>query len=236
MRTSTRRVRDEPTRSNSPVSSTRSSFGLQVRAARWRSRRGTACRRRPARSGPTRSVFASVNAPFTWPNSSLSNTPSDRPPALTVTSGLAGAAGHGVQRLRDGALAGAVLAGDEHVGVRRPDARDQLAAPAASPRDFGDEHAAAPSRLERRGSRPRAAGCAAAPAPSSTCVRTIASSRALSHGFWTKSRAPRRIASTATSTLPHAVITTTGSVASSALQLREQVEPFLRPTSCRARS
>ena len=36
--------------------------------------------------------------------------------------------------------------------------------------------------------------------PSSVCVRTIASSRSLSHGFWTKSRAPRRIASTATFT------------------------------------
>ena len=47
---------------------------------------------------------------------------------------------------------------------------------------------------------------------SSTCVRTIASSRALSHGFWMKSRAPRRIASTATSTLPQAVMTTIGSV------------------------
>ena len=43
-------------------------------------------------------------------------------------------------------------------------------------------------------------------------MRTIDSSRALSHGFCTKSRAPRRIASTATSTVPHAVITTTGSV------------------------
>ena len=39
----------------------------------------------------------------------------------------------GVQRPRDDPLAGAVLAGDQHVGVRRPDARDQLRAPAASP-------------------------------------------------------------------------------------------------------
>ena len=47
--------------------------------------------------------------------------------------------------------------------------------------------------------------------PSSACVRTIDSSRSFSHGFWTKSRAPRRIASTATFTDPHAVSTTTGS-------------------------
>jgi hypothetical protein len=49
---------------------------------------------------------------------------------------------------------------------------------------------------------------------SSICVRMMASSRALSQGFCTKSRAPRRMASTATSTLPHAVMTTTGSVGS----------------------
>ena len=46
--------------------------------------------------------------------------------------------------------------------------------------------------------------------------RATASTRALSHGFWMKSRAPRRIASTATSTLAHAVITTTGKVGSDA--------------------
>ena len=37
-----------------------------------------------------------------------------------------GARRHGVQRLRDQALAGAVLAGDEDVGVRRADARDDV--------------------------------------------------------------------------------------------------------------
>ena len=52
--------------------------------------------------------------------------------------------------------------------------------------------------------------------PSSTWVRTMASRRALSHGLATKSRAPRRIASTASSTLAQAVITTTGSVQSRA--------------------
>ncbi len=54
----------------------------------------------------------------------------------------------------------------------------------------------------------------------------MVSSRSLSHGFCTKSRAPRRIASTATSTLPHAVITTTGSVGSSAWMRGQQVEPL----------
>ncbi len=59
----------------------------------------------------------------------------------------------------------------------------------------------------------------------SICVRTIASRRALSHGFWMKSRAPRRIASTATSTLPQAVITTTGSVGSIAWMRDSRFSP-----------
>ena len=49
----------------------------------------------------------------------------------------------------------------------------------------------------------------------------MASSRALSQGFCTKSRAPRRMASTASSTLPQAVMTTTGSVRIDAPGLRE---------------
>ena len=49
---------------------------------------------------------------------------------------------------------------------------------------------------------------------SSTCVRTIASRRSLSHGLGTKSRAPRFIASTARSIVAHAVITTIGKVLS----------------------
>src|SRR5437667_4533349 len=51
---------------------------------------------------------------------------------------------------------------------------------------------------------------------SAICVRRIVRRRVFSHGFWMKSRAPRRMASTASSTLPHAVITTTGSVLSEA--------------------
>ena len=60
---------------------------------------------------------------------------------------------------------------------------------------------------------------------SSICVRMIDSSRALSQGFWMKSRAPRRIASTATSTLPHAVITTTGSVGSRPWMRESRLSP-----------
>ena len=59
----------------------------------------------------------------------------------------------------------------------------------------------ASSRRERRSAR-----------PNSTWVRNTESSRAFSQGFWMKSPAPRCIASTAMSTVPHAVITTTGRV------------------------
>ena len=55
----------------------------------------------------------------------------------------------------------------------------------------------------------------------------MASSRALSHGFWMKSRAPRRMASTASSMLPQAVIRTTGSVLSMARIRVQQIQAFL---------
>ena len=83
----TRRVIDDPSRSNSPVSSTRSSLFCWLRGTFAISSRNSVP---PSASSkrPTRSILASVNAPLTWPNSSLSNTPSDTPPALTVTIGF----------------------------------------------------------------------------------------------------------------------------------------------------
>ena len=45
---------------------------------------------------------------------------------LTVTSGCERAVDDGVERPGDHSFAGAVLAGDQHVGVGRADARDQL--------------------------------------------------------------------------------------------------------------
>ena len=230
-RTSTRRVREEPTRSNSPVSSTRSSFGCRPTGTFAISSRKSvppsASSKRPARS-----TFASVKAPLTWPNSSLSKTPSESPPAFTVTSGRAARGRHRVQGRGDRPLAGAVLAGDQHVRVRGPHALDQLQHRAH--RLASRRSAAAGSRRAARCSRPPAAGRGAARAPAPTCVRSVASSRALSHGFCTKSRAPRRIASTASSTLPQAVITTTGSVGSSGRQ-RARAGPAPRGRrSCRA--
>ena len=75
---------------------------------------------------------------------------------------LAGARRDRVERLRDRALAGAVLAGDEHVRVRRPDARDQLQH-RLHRRRLGDQVRPARALVaQQRGSRPRAAGCGAA--------------------------------------------------------------------------
>ena len=85
-------------------------LGLQPHAACWRSRRGTACRRRPARSSRCDRRCASVNAPRTWPNSSLSKTPSDRPPAFTATNGRVARVDAACSQRGDDLLAGAVLA------------------------------------------------------------------------------------------------------------------------------
>ncbi len=62
---------------------------------------------------------------------------------------------------------------------------------------------------------------------SSTCVRRMASRRSFSQGFWIKSRAPRRMASTARPTLPQAVITITGMLLSSATISESRSRPFL---------
>ena len=136
-----------------------------------------------------------------------------------------GAARGGVEGARDDALAGPVLPDDEDVRVGGPDALDHL------------EHRAHRRRLRDHlrlavagagsGSRPRAAARWRSARPSAIWVRSVVSRRVLSHGFWTKSRAPRRIASTARSTVPQAVMTMTGSVGSSSLDPREQVEPLL---------
>ena len=125
MRTSTRRVRDEPSRSNSPAASTRSSFACCDGGTLAISSRNSVP---PSASSnrPTRSARASVKAPRTWPNSSLSNTVSETPPALTVTIGRARARRQRVNRLRDEPFARAVLAGDQHVGVGRRRPLDEL--------------------------------------------------------------------------------------------------------------
>ncbi len=124
-RTLTCLVRDEPTRSISPVSSTRSSLAC------WRMGTLPISSRKmvplsASSKRPMRSVRASVNAPFTCPKSSLSKVPSGNAPVLTATSGMEARARQSVQSLRDDLFAGAMFAGDQYVGVRRTDAGDGL--------------------------------------------------------------------------------------------------------------
>ena len=158
-----------------------------------------------------RSVLASVNAPRTWPNNSLSKMPSGKPPVFTATSG------------RDARL-------DSAYSVRATTSFPLPCSPVISTfasegptleirRRTGciaSESAINVGRFSARSSRFSASNfCPRRNAlPSSICVRSTESSRAFSQGFWIKSRAPRRIASTASSTLPQAVITITGSVLS----------------------
>ena len=79
-----------------------------------RVRRGTRCRRRPARADPSRGLSAPVNAPFTWPKSSLSTRFGFSAATWTRQERLAAPRAVGVNRAGDQFLAGAALAGDEH--------------------------------------------------------------------------------------------------------------------------
>ena len=89
---------------------------LQPAAAGRRSRRGTACRRRPPRRARRARSTAPVNAPRTWPNSSLSSRSLGNRRAVDGRrTGLPRAA-ELVDRARDQLLAGAALARDEHGG------------------------------------------------------------------------------------------------------------------------
>src|SRR6202021_2570099 len=87
IRPSPLRVCDEPTRSSSPVSNTRSSLAcwrMGTLAISSRNSVPPLANSKP----PIRSVRASVNAPFTCPKISLSKVPSGKPPALTATSAM----------------------------------------------------------------------------------------------------------------------------------------------------
>ncbi len=207
MRTSTLRVFDEPTRSNSPDSMTRRSLACWLDGTLAISSRKSVL---PSASSkrPMRSALASVNAPRTWPNSSLSKTPSAMPPAFTVTIGRVARGDTAWSACATRLLPVpfsplmSTLASD---GPTRAitSSTGRMATDSAS---SGERPSAMSAWLASSSRRPRRIA-----RPSAVCVRTIASRRSLSHGFCTKSRAPRRMASTATSTEPQAVITTTGS-------------------------
>ena len=79
---------------------------------------------------PTRSVAAPVNAPFSWPNSSLSSRSSGSAAQFTLTNGRLRRDGSIVNRARDEFLADAALAANQHgdvaVGHAVDDHRDRL--------------------------------------------------------------------------------------------------------------
>ena len=80
---------------------------------------------RASSNAPWRAVTAPVNAPFSWPNSSLSISVPATAPQSTTTNGLSGARRQLVERARDHLLAGAGLALDEHGRVGRRDPLEQ---------------------------------------------------------------------------------------------------------------
>ena len=225
MRTLARRVRDEPTRSNSPVSSTRSSLACRPIEMLAISSRNSVP---PSASSkrPTRSVLASVKAPFTWPNSSLSNTP------FGQAAGVDGDQRRAARATRPrAATARRVPLPVPFSPVMRTLASDgPTRATMSSTGRIAADSAISVGRFvpwsrQDAGSRPRAAGCGAARGRAPPACARRPAARSLSHGFWMKSRAPRRIASTARSTVPHAVITTTGIGVSSCCSRDSSVRP-----------
>ncbi len=206
-RTSARCVRDEPTRSNSPVSSARSKRACCAGGTLPISSRNSVP---PSASSnrPERSALASVKAPFTWPNISLSNTLSGRPPALTEMKDFSARFDQSCIRRASRLLP---VPGSPVISTLASDGATCRARRTTSCIGAGLATRLPPSPARRiafssASRRPRWRACASA-----TWFRSTLSSRWLFQGFSTKSLAPRRIACTATSTVAHAVITTTGS-------------------------
>ncbi len=129
-----------------------------------------------------RSALASVKAPLTWPNSSLSNTPSPRAPALTAMNGFwarseAACSQRATTSLpvpcspvistlaSDGATRSKIR---RTCSIAREPAIRGGSSPPAARRSFSP--ASLPERRRARAS--------------SIWVRRVVSRRALSHGFW----------------------------------------------------
>ena len=133
--------------------STRSSLTCSGSGRSRRSRRGTACRRRPPRTSPSRPAVAPVNAPFSWPNSSLSSSVSGSAAQLTATNGPRRAARSLVERARDQLLAGAALAEDQHGGVASARPARRCRAASCMRGDAPDDARRADAALELRAQR-----------------------------------------------------------------------------------
>ena len=109
-----------PTRSNSRSCSTRSSLTCtDIGMSSMSSRKIVPPSANSKR--PRRSRCASVNAPFSWPNSSVSSSVSGKAPHDSATNGLSRAVAELVDRARDALLARAALPLDQHRRVGRRD-------------------------------------------------------------------------------------------------------------------
>ena len=159
-------------------------LGLRRQRSCRRSRRGRACRRRRARTGRACGAVAPVNAPRSWPNSSLSISSGGIAAQLTLTNGLSRQRAVAVDRARDQLLAGAALAGDQHArcGSARP---SRSGANSVAHRRALADHLAA--LVDRRA---QAAGPRAHIARRSSALRSVTSTRSRSSGFSMKSNAP----------------------------------------------
>ena len=92
-------------------------LGLQLAATYRRFRRGTPCRRRPARTVPACAARAPVNAPFSWPNSSLSSSSRGMRGAVDRDEGLLCARAELWMAPGDELLARAAFAQDDRRGA-----------------------------------------------------------------------------------------------------------------------
>ena len=118
-------VRPEPTGITSPCSSARSSFtctgsGISATSSR------NSVPPLASTSRPARGWSAPVNAPRTWPNSSLSASVGIEGGDVHRHERPAAPAAVAVNRPGDQLLAGAALAGEHHAGFGRSDQRDPL--------------------------------------------------------------------------------------------------------------
>ena len=159
---------------------------------------------------PVRSVFASVKAPLTWPNSSLSNSVSDKPPIFTVIIAC-DARGETAWIARATRLFPVPFSPVIRTLASDGATRETISTTGRIAGDCAIKFGMVPRRSSFCASSFRSRRSAEA---SSICVFTMANNRWLSQGLVTKSRAPRFIASTANSTVAQAVITTIGRVLS----------------------
>ena len=129
---------------------------------------------------PIRSALASVNAPFTWPNISLSNTPSLSPPRFTVTMGLPV---RGELACSHSATSSFPVPCSPVMTTFAPDGPTRSMS--RSTGCIAGAVAMISGRPSRRSSRCRSSSrwVVRSARPSSIWVRRVLSSRALSHGF-----------------------------------------------------